>query len=656
MKEQAIVLHNAHVVCMDENFRQFEQGAVVVLGNKIVDVGTEEQILNKYPKAKRQDCGRKILLPGLVNAHTHVPMTLLRGLSDDLRLDVWLMGYIMPVEREFVSRDFVRLGTQLACAELIRSGVTTFADMYYFEDAIAEATAEAGLRALLGQSVMKFPTPDAASFEDALEQCRSFIRKWKNHDLIVPCVAPHAPYTCTDDILRACASLAQDFDVPLQMHLAESAVEVENIRKEKGMPVIPYIKKMGLLDTKILGAHCVHIDDGEMRAIKNGNGGVAHNPTSNLKLASGIAPVAKMLECGINVGIGTDGPASNNDLDMFEEMRLAALLPKGVTGDPTVVPARTALLMGTRMGAAALHMDSITGSLEVGKRADIILLDLHKAHTQPRFRREENTIYSQIVYSAKASDVTDVMVNGKWLMTNHKLLTLDEDNLVREASIFAEKVDAFFVPREQSVLTKLISIGGAHEGEHYEVQAKAGVRVNLNVSERIKATGLEVERTRHYKEFDTYFLFQDKDQGYVRYREDEFVEADGSISQARYRLTHVGPVRDERFDSGVVLSRSRYIASAQHSLRFYREYFRPSKEVTIEKDRKRWLVQYKGAEFFVNFDQLKSPDLGCFLEVKSRTWSRHDAQQKAQQASDLLFLLGARKEELEPRDYLEMLS
>jgi 5-methylthioadenosine/S-adenosylhomocysteine deaminase len=361
-----------------------------------------------------------------------------------------------------------------------------------------------------------------------------------------------------------------------------------------------------------------------------------------------------MLECGINVGIGTDGPASNNDLDMFEEMRLAALLPKGVTGDPTVVPARTALLMATRMGAAALHIDNMTGALEQGKRADLILLELRKTHSQPRFRREENTIYSQIVYSAKASDVTDVMVNGKWLMTNQKLLTLNEESLVNEAQVFAKKVDDFFVPRERSVLTKLISIGGAHEGEHYEVQAKGRVESRVDVSQCLKNIGLEVVRMRHYKEFDTYFLFDDSEQGYVRYREDEFVESDGSVSQARYRLTHVGPAREERFESGVVLSRSRYIASAQHSLRFYREYFRPSREITIEKDRMRWLVNYKGTEFFVNFDELKSPNLGCFLEVKSRTWSRHDAQQKAQHASDLLFLLGVKKESLESRDYLEM--
>jgi 5-methylthioadenosine/S-adenosylhomocysteine deaminase len=311
--------------------------------------------------------------------------------------------------------------------------------------------------------------------------------------------------------------------------------------------------------------------------------------------------------------------------------------------------------MATRMGAAALHMESLVGSLEPGKRADVILLDTRKAHAEPRFRRDSNTIYSQIVYSSKASDVSDVMVNGKWLMREHKLLTLDEEKILAEAREFAHKVDAFFVPREKSVLTKLISIGGAHEGEHYEVQAKGRIDAGLDVAHRIAHLGLEVLRSRHYKEFDTYLIFENSEQGYVRYREDEFVEADGSVSQARYRLTHVGPAREEHFDSGVVLSRSRYIASAQHSLRFYREYFKPEKEVVIEKSRKRWLVNYKGAEFFVNLDSVSSPALGCFLEVKSRTWSRHDAQQKAERASELLHQLGVQKDALEHRDYLEML-
>jgi 5-methylthioadenosine/S-adenosylhomocysteine deaminase len=338
-----LLLVNALVLTMDEEMHQYEPGAVAISGDSLLAVGPEADIRKAYSAAQIIDCGGKVLMPGLINAHTHAPMTLLRGLADDLRLDVWLMGYMMPVEREFVSPDFVRLGTQLACAELIRSGVTCFADMYYFEEDVAKATAEAGLRAVCSQTVLKFPTPDAASYEDSLAAARDFIQRWKGHALITPSVAPHAPYTCTPEILRATAQLAVEFDVPLHTHIAETALEVENMRRENGMPVVPYIKKQGLFDAKVLAAHCVHIDEGEMRTLVHSGAGVAHNPSSNLKLASGFAPVHKMLEAGLNVGIGTDGAASNNDLDMFEEIRLAAFIAKAVSNDPTVVPAATAL-------------------------------------------------------------------------------------------------------------------------------------------------------------------------------------------------------------------------------------------------------------------------------------------------------------------------
>jgi 5-methylthioadenosine/S-adenosylhomocysteine deaminase len=341
-KTADLLLVNALVLTMDEEMHQYEPGAVAVSGDSLLAVGPEAEIRKAYPTTEVLDCGGKVLMPGLVNAHTHVPMTLLRGLADDLRLDVWLMGYMMPVEREFVSPDFVRLGTQLACAELIRTGVTCFADMYYFEEDVAKATAEAGLRAVCSQTVLKFPAPDAPAFEDSLAAARDFIQRWKGHALIVPSVAPHAPYTCTPEILHATAKLAAEFDVPLHTHIAETASEVEAMRRENGMPVVPYAKKQGLFEAKVLAAHCVHVDEGEIRTLQHAGAGVAHNPSSNMKLASGFAPVGKMLEVGLDVGIGTDGPASNNDLDMFEEVRLAAFIAKCVSGDPTAVPAVTA--------------------------------------------------------------------------------------------------------------------------------------------------------------------------------------------------------------------------------------------------------------------------------------------------------------------------
>jgi len=355
MKQADVILRNATVLTMDEAFHIYEPGAVVVKDDSILAVGLEEEILQDYQAVEDMDCEGKILMPGLINAHTHVPMTLLRGLADDLRLDVWLMGYMMPVEREFVSPEFVKLGTKLACAESIRSGVTTFVDMYYFESDIAEATAEAGLRAVCSQSVLKFPTPDATYFEESLADAEDFIKTWKGHPLIMPSIGPHAVYTCTDEILTACSEMAQKYDVPLHIHVSETASEVENLRERSGMPVVPYLRKRGIFDAKVIAAHCVHIDEGEMRTIQHAGAGIAHNPSSNLKLASGFANVTRMMELNVNVGIGTDGPASNNDLDMVEEIRLASMVAKCASGDPTALPARQTLAMATSLGAKAVH-------------------------------------------------------------------------------------------------------------------------------------------------------------------------------------------------------------------------------------------------------------------------------------------------------------
>lgn len=650
-----LLLTNAFVLTMDEKFSQYEPGAVAIQGDHIVAVGDEQEILAHYKSSNQVDCENKVLMPGLINAHTHVPMTLLRGLADDLRLDVWLLGYMMPVEREFVSPDFVVLGTQLALAEMIRSGITCFADMYYFEENIAKTTAEVGMRAVCSQTVLKFPAPDAPYYEESLAIARDYIRRWVGHPLIVPSVAPHAPYTCTAEILRACAELAQEFDVPLHTHLAETANEVEESRAEHGMPVIPYVKKQNLFEAKVLAAHCVHIDDGEMHTLLHHKAGVAHNPSSNLKLASGFAPVQKMLELGLNVGIGTDGPASNNDLDMFEEMRLAALLAKGVSNDPTALPAYQALSMATRLGAKALHIDHITGSLEAGKRADLMLVDINPVHNVPHFRRDDQAIYAQLVYAANKNDVTDVMVNGKWLMRNRQLIGLDEAELRTYAQEYARKIDLFLIKREQSILSKLIAIGGATEAESFEVQVKVQIQDPQPVLQAIADNELEILHFRHYHEYDTYFFFSDPQQGYLRYREDEMLDEKGNITNVRYRLTLLGYPREASFDGDVLLSRSRYIAPATHSLRFYREYFKPIQEVSIVKDRLRWRVLFQGTEVYINLDHLENPSLGYFLEVKSRTWSKRDAEYKAEIAANLIRLLGGSPENNVTKDYIEMI-
>ncbi|MCA1899540.1 MAG: amidohydrolase family protein [Chloroflexi bacterium] len=647
---------NAIVLTMDEKMNQYDPGAVAVLDDKIVAVGPESEIVKNYSADEIIDCGGKILMPGIINAHTHVPMTLLRGLEDDLRLDVWLMGYMMPVEREFVTPEFVRLGTLLACAEQIRSGVTAFNDMYYFEDDVAQATAQAGMRAVCGQTVMKYPAPDAPSYEVSLANTRDFIKKWKGHPLIVPSVAPHAPYSTTPEILRACAELAKEFDVPLHIHISETAFEVETMRNEQGMPVVPFVKKQGLFEAKVIAAHCVHIDIGEIRTLQHYNAGVAHNPSSNLKLASGFAPVQKMLENGLNVGIGTDGPASNNDLDMFEEVRLASFVAKASSNDPTAVPAATALLMATRMGAQALHIGDITGSLEAGKRADLILVHTAPIHNSPRFRRNPNSAYAQLVFASKSTDVTDVMVNGKWLMRDHRLLTLNEEDLLKQARELAEKIDAFLIAREQSVLSKLIALGGSMEQESFEVQVKVKAAEPDRLIEKLNQPEIKINAHKHYHQYDEYYLFDDPSQGRLRFREDNLVNEKGEALSVRSRLTLLGQQREDAVTPDVLLSRSRFLAPAVHTSRFYREYFKPSKEVLIEKDRLRWHIEYKGTEFFINLDRVKKPDMGTFLEIKSRTWSRKDADRKAELVNELLSLLGFGGAEVVTQDYIEILT
>ncbi len=537
---------------------------------------------------------------------------------------------------------------------MIRSGVTCFADMYYFEESIAAATAAAGMRAVCSQTVLKFPTPDAQFFEESLAMARDFIQRWKGHSLIVPSVAPHAPYTCTPEILRSTAELAIEFDVPLHIHIAETALEVENMRKDQGMPVIPYIKKLGLLDAKVLAAHCVHIDQGEIRTLQHAGAGIAHNPSSNLKLSSGMAPIKRMLDIGCNVGIGTDGPASNNDLDMFEEMRLAAFMAKGVSGDPTTLPASTTLLMATRLGAQALHIGDICGSIEPGKRADLALVNITNLHNSPRFSRDTQSLYAQIVYASKASDVSDVMINGAWVMRDKKLLTLDEEALITNCQDYARQIDQFLIHREESVLSKLVAIGGASQEESFEVQAKVQIEDPAPILKALQKPEIEIIRSRHYHQYDTYFLFDDPKQGLLRYREDEFIDEKGEVANVRSRLTLIGPAFEHRFPKEVLLSRSRYLAPASHSLRFYREYFRPKSEFEIQKDRLRYMVKYQGIEFYINIDSVNKPDIGFYLEIKSRTWSRRDAAEKSNLVVALIEYLEASPANAISKDYFDL--
>jgi 5-methylthioadenosine/S-adenosylhomocysteine deaminase len=635
------------VVTMNKEFDVFNDGAVAILGDSIVAVGTRGDVLAAYTSDNIVDCEGKYVLPGLVNAHTHVPMTLLRGLADDLRLDVWLLGYMMPTERAFVTPEFCRLGTKIACAEMIRSGVTAFADMYYFEADIAAATAEAGMRGVLGESILKFPTPDSASYEEGLAYTRQFIQDWKGHPLITPAVAPHAPYTNTDETMRLCTELALEFDVPLLTHIAETGQEVQDMIDETGMRVVEKMDQVSLFHAKVLCAHCVHIKPFEMRVLADRKATAAHCPTSNLKLASGIAPVSDMLKHKMTVGIGTDGPASNNDLDMFTEIHLAAILAKTQANDPTVLPARQALLMATRMGAEALFLGAVTGSLEVGKRADMIVMDAQPIHNMPQFDRDPNLVYSRIVYASKSTDVRHVWCNGQQLMRDRELLTLDEATLLNEAKHMALQIDAFLREREGSVLSKLVAIVELDQAETFEVQFKAKLKSEAALDRLLNHPQVQIVRYNHYRQYDSYFLFDDEGIERVRYREDDKLDDKGEVESVRTRLTYSVPTYERAFDSAVLLFRSKFIADATRPLRFYREYFQPQEERQIEKDRRRWHIMYQDVLFYVNLDRLIKPHAdGLFIELKSRTYSMKDAERKAGQIQKMLEILGIQLEDV----------
>lgn len=662
MSHADIVLHGDVVVTMNAEGDLFSPGAVAIRGATIVAVGSQEAIMAEYAADEVVDCTGHAIIPGLVNAHTHVPMSLLRGLADDLRLDVWLLGYMMPVEREFVGPEFCRIGSLLSAAEMIRSGTTCFNDMYYYEDDVAEAIDRAGLRAILGQTILKFPSPDAQSYEESLARCRAFIERWRGHPRIVPAVAPHAPYTCTAQILQEASALAVECDVPLHIHLAETASEVEESTREQGMPPVQWVAQLGLFTGKVIAAHCVHVNDGEINLLARHRVGVSHNPTSNLKLASGFAPVAKLRKAGVAVGIGTDGCASNNDQDMFEEMRLAALLPKGTMGDPTLLPAREAFAMATIDGARALHLDHLIGSLEPGKRADIAVVSLQGPHLTPRFALGPQNVYSHLVYAAKGSDVRDVLVDGRFLMRERNLLTINVDEVMAEARELARRINDFIDEREHSLLNKLIALGSPEWRETFEVQVKARLASTVGVEARLRSPAVEIVRATVREQYDTYFLFRQPDMGSIRYREDQILQEraeNGSqgVGALRYvpeyTLTLIGPKREREYEKSVILSRSRFTAKATHSLRFYREYFQPDQEVEVVKWRKRFRILYKGEEFAVNLDRLSKPAYdGAFLEIKSRTWSQADAVKKAELIGELLDLLGVPVEAIVKGEYV----
>jgi 5-methylthioadenosine/S-adenosylhomocysteine deaminase len=651
-----MILRGGSVLTMNPSREVISPGSVVIQGERIAAVGPTAEIDAAYTADTVVDCTDHLIMPGLINAHTHLPMSLLRGLADDLRLDVWLYGYILPVEREFVNPEFCFLGSLLSCAEMLRGGVTCFADMYYHEEEVAWAAVQAGMRGICGETVMKLPTPDAPSYEDSLAYCADFLEHWRGHELIIAAPAPHSLYMCNADIFRETTALALHYDVPQLLHLSETEEEAESWIASTSLSPTRWLEEQGVLESKVLAAHCVYVNDEEMHLMARHRVGVAHNPTSNLKLASGFAPVAEMLRIGLNVGLGTDGCASNNDLDLFEEMRLAALLPKGVMRNPVTVPATEVAAMATIYGARALHLDQLIGSLEVGKRADVIVLRMDRPYSRPRFNTTGLNIYSRLVYTAKSQDVRDVFVNGRAVVRDGILLTVDERQVLEEAEQLAERINRFFVAREKSVLEKLVAIGGLQQQETFEVQAKGIVHDQAAFERALHHPEVRITQHTSRDQYDTYFFFEDPSQGRLRYREDVVVKPDGS-TEPLYSLTLTGPAKEAEYESSVVLSRSRFTAPADRSLRFYREYFKPKEEREIVKHRERYHLRYKGVDFAVNLDRiLRPPQEQLYVEIKSRTWSKQDALRKAGLISELLKILGAQPEDMLQHEYVDLFA
>ncbi|NOT48110.1 MAG: amidohydrolase [Acidobacteria bacterium] len=423
------------IVTMDQGRNVIEDGAIAIKGGKILRIGKPSDMRGMRAKQTIKAAG-KVIVPGLINTHTHVPMVLFRGISDDLDLQEWLTKYIFPAEAKNVDEAFVRAGTRLGLAEMIRGGTTTYCDMYYFEDAIADETKKAGVRGVLGETIIDFPVPDNKTWEAGLAYTERFINKWKNDPLIVPAVAPHAPYTVSQEHLLEARDLSNKTKAPLVIHLAEANTETEFIQqKHQGQRPIEFMEKIGFFNDRTIAAHVIQANDAELDLLKKHDVGIGHCPQSNMKLAAGTAPVPAMLKKGLRVGLGTDGAASNNDLNLWEEIDTAAKLHKLVSGDPKTLSAAEAFAMATIGGARALHMEELIGSIESGKRADLVIVDMDDLNQTPMFN-----LYSHLVYATKADDVRTVVINGRVVMLNRNLLTLDENAIKRVANAYRTKI------------------------------------------------------------------------------------------------------------------------------------------------------------------------------------------------------------------------
>ncbi|HMI52971.1 MAG TPA: amidohydrolase [Candidatus Saccharimonadales bacterium] len=433
-----VIITGGTVLTMDGSRTTIDDGAVAVKGDLIVAAAPRIEIESKYSAAQTIDARNKLVLPGFINGHTHVPMTLFRGLHDDVTLDDWLRKYIFPAEARNVTEEFVRWGTRLAMAEQIRGGVTTFADMYYFEDAVAEETKAAGMRGVLGETFIDFPAPDNKTEAEMVAYTEKFLKKWQGDPLIHAAPAPHSIYTCSRKTLQDAAALARKYNAPILIHVAEMKKELDDSRAQNGTTPVQYLDKIGILGPDVVAAHCIFVDEVDQKILAGKNVGCVHNPSSNMMLASGVSPVPDMRAAGIAVGLGTDGPAgSNNDLDLMEEMDLAAKLAKITRNNPLALNARAVVEMATIDGARALHMEKEIGSLEAGKKADLILIGLDAPHAVPMY-----DVYAQLAYALKGSDIETVMIGGRLVMRDHKLLTVKEDEAVAKAREYKLQIAA----------------------------------------------------------------------------------------------------------------------------------------------------------------------------------------------------------------------
>ena len=432
-----LLITGGTVITMDVQRHVFDNGAVAVRGDSIVAVGPRAELETKYAAAKVINAHGAIVMPGLINGHTHAAMSLFRGVAEDLSLDEWLHSYIFPAEARNVTEDFTAWGTRLAILEMLRGGTTTYADMYYFEDAVARVTKEAGMRGVLGETIIDFPAPDNKTLPQAFEYTQKYLDHWKGDPLIVAAVAPHSMYTCSEKTLQDAAALARRNGAPILIHIAEAPFELEQSRNKYGITPVAYLSRAGVLGPDVTGAHCIWVDQADIATLAHFGVGCVYNPSSNMKTAAGVIPVVEMLAAGEAIGLATDGAASNNNLDMFEEMDLAPKLQKLARMDSRALPAEQVVALATISGARALHMDKQIGSLEPGKKADLILVDTSAPHATPMYN-----VYSELVYASKADDVRTVIIAGKIVMQDRQMLTLNAAEILAKSREYQKQIAA----------------------------------------------------------------------------------------------------------------------------------------------------------------------------------------------------------------------